>query len=165
MAETGKHGVIRHEDRNGKYDPQRFTLTDSGGRLEEAARRLWDLCEEYNKLQDMRIRDSASNHRMTCIIKEMWSYIENFFKNSHCPTVYDVVRNCNYELVNVFYGAEDEDQTMESVRDIMHMIVAEAEIQGLCRGIISYTSYSRTNDYVKLWLRHCVQLYAQQHHA
>ena len=34
-----------------------------------------------------------------------------------------------------------------------------------CRGIISYTSYSRTNDYVKLWLRHCVQLYAQQHHA
>ena len=26
-------------------------------------------------------------------------------------------------------------------------------------------SYSRTNDYVKLWLRHCVQLYAQQHHA
>ena len=25
--------------------------------------------------------------------------------------------------------------------------------------------YSRTNDYVKLWLRHCVQLYAQQHHA
>ena len=35
----------------------------------------------------------------------------------------------------------------------------------VCRGIISYTSYSRTNDYVKLWLRHCVQLYAQQHHA
>ena len=34
-----------------------------------------------------------------------------------------------------------------------------------CRGIISYTSYSRTNDYVILWLRHCVQLYAQQHHA
>ena len=32
---------------------------------------------------------------------------------------------------------------------------------GICRGIISYTSYSRTNDYVKLWLRHCVQLYAQ----
>ena len=37
--------------------------------------------------------------------------------------------------------------------------------QAICRGIISYTSYSRTNDYVKLWLRHCVQLYAQQHHA
>ena len=34
-----------------------------------------------------------------------------------------------------------------------------------CRGIISYTSYSRTNDYVKLWLRHFVHLYAQQHHA
>ena len=34
-----------------------------------------------------------------------------------------------------------------------------------CRGIISCTSYSRTNDYVNLWLRHCVQLYAQQHHA
>ena len=28
-----------------------------------------------------------------------------------------------------------------------------------------YVKYSRTNDYVKLWLRHCVQLYAQQHHA
>ena len=34
-----------------------------------------------------------------------------------------------------------------------------------CRGIKPCTSYSRTNDYVKLWLRHCVQLYAQQHHA
>ena len=34
-----------------------------------------------------------------------------------------------------------------------------------CRGIKRCTSYSRTNDYVKLWLRHCVQLYAQQHHA
>ena len=36
---------------------------------------------------------------------------------------------------------------------------------GGCRGIEPCTSYSRTNDYVKLWLRHCVQLYAQQHHA
>ena len=35
----------------------------------------------------------------------------------------------------------------------------------VCRGIKPCTSYSRTNDYVKLWLRHCVQLYAQQHHA
>ena len=34
-----------------------------------------------------------------------------------------------------------------------------------CRGINPCTSYSRTNDYVKLWLRHCVQLYAQRHHA
>ena len=34
-----------------------------------------------------------------------------------------------------------------------------------CRGIKSCTSWSRTNDYVKLRLRHCVQLYAQQHHA
>ena len=33
----------------------------------------------------------------------------------------------------------------------------ERLIRKLCRGIISYTSYSRTNDYVKLWLR--------QHHA
>ena len=36
---------------------------------------------------------------------------------------------------------------------------------GECRGIKPCTSYSRTNDYVKLWLRHCVQLYAQQYHA
>ena len=35
----------------------------------------------------------------------------------------------------------------------------------MCRGIKPCTSYSRTNDYVKLWLRHCVQLYAQQQHA
>ena len=32
-----------------------------------------------------------------------------------------------------------------------------ASCRGNCRGIISYTSYSRTNDYVMLWLR--------QHHA
>ena len=35
----------------------------------------------------------------------------------------------------------------------------------LCKGIRPCASYSRTNDYVILWLRHCVQLYAQQHHA
>ena len=43
--------------------------------------------------------------------------------------------------------------------------LANARVVKVCRGIIPCTSYSRTNDYVKLWLRHCVQLYAQQHHA
>ena len=49
--------------------------------------------------------------------------------------VYDVVTNCIHELVNVFCGAEEQEQTMKewmlSVRDTMHMIVAEVEIQGL----------------------------------
>ena len=61
--------------------------------------------------------------------------MENFCQKSHCPTVYDVVRNCIHELVHVFCGAEKEEQTMEewmlSVRDTMHMIAAEVEIRGL----------------------------------
>ena len=32
-----------------------------------------------NKAQDMRERDPVSNHRVTCVIKEMWSPLEFFF--------------------------------------------------------------------------------------
>ena len=47
-------------------------------------------------------------------------------------------------------------------------VIAEARHKGKTVNIASLMDlcqYSRTNDYVKLWLRHCVQLYAQQHHA
>ena len=51
---------------------------------------------------------------------------------------------------------------------IMKSVTADGSLRsqtGCVEGLKLCTSYSRTNDYVKLWLRHCVQLYAQQHHA
>ena len=99
--------------------------------MEEAARRLWDLCEEYNKLQDMRDRDSSFNRRMTCIMRGMRSYMENFCKKKHTVRKYTT---CS-ETASTVNVSEEEEQTMEewmlSVRDTKHMIAAKAEIQGL----------------------------------
>ena len=52
--------------RTGSGDPQRFVLTDGGGRLEAAARRLWDVCEEYIKLDKLDRDPSSSPCRPWC---------------------------------------------------------------------------------------------------
>ena len=80
----------------------------------------------------MRHRDSSSNDLYH--VRDVEPH-RKVLQKTHCPTAYDVVRNCIHELLNVFCGAEEEKQTMKewmlSVRDTMHVVVAEAEIQGL----------------------------------
>ena len=62
--------------------------------------------------------------------------------------------------------SEEPHRRLHQRRDaVFHSDLTGHTADADCRGIIPCTSYSRTNDYVKLWLRHCVQLYAQQHHA
>ena len=56
----------------------------------------------------------------------------------------------------IFSGYEED---VSFIRECFTAWV-KADVEAIleCRGIKPCTSYSRTNDYVKLWLRHCVQL-------
>ena len=67
MEETKKCGPESQTSRTGSGDPQRFISAD---RLEAAACRLWDLCEEYSKLAKLD-RDSSSNQKLISVVREM----------------------------------------------------------------------------------------------
>ena len=101
------------DDRNGNNDPH----------LEVAARRLWDLCEKYW---------ASSYQGKSIVISEMWSSMEDYCKASRCPDIYEVVRDCIWELVRGFDDTEDDEVlTMEEwsvfVRDTVHKHRTEAE--------------------------------------
>ena len=63
--------------RTGSGDLQRFIFTDGGGKLEVAARRLWDLCEEYSRLDKIE-QGFISNQKITIVTREMWNPWKTF---------------------------------------------------------------------------------------
>ena len=67
------------------------------GRLEVAARRLWDPCVKCTVHHPTRER--------TSVTRKMWNPMGNFCRVFHCRSVHDVVRNCIHELVSVVISA------------------------------------------------------------
>ena len=127
-------GPESNTSQTGSGDHQRMISTDGGG----GWRRPHVDCGIYVKST----ANWTTGHgfiiqpEMASLIREMWNPVDKFCRVSRSPTVYDVVRNCIHELVNVLCDdEEEEEQTMEEwvviVRDTMHMIVAEPESQGL----------------------------------
>ena len=91
-----------------------------------------------------------------CNLTFTWSSCEERKEMAH---THDGARRAKYHSLTEFWVRRRRCAIRTSAIDTRRAAL------GICRGIILCTSYSRTNDYVILWLRHCVQLYAEQHHA
>ena len=125
-------------------------------------------CHRYGKKAGCKEYHTANQLQKRCRKKKYDNIHVRFIRDKFFrKTMIELGRSAEIILEMDRLASEDHSHiaTIEETDVYRGNWWIRSNVVNFCRGIKPCTSYSRTNDYVKLWLRHCVQLYAQQHHA